>query len=220
MNIVQQNLKALLSEKALYQAKLQFESGIDISSIELFDMDYRFHRPTVKNINLEVLTMRNLENNNPNGVQAIGMGSSNRVITFFKPIGFYSMSQSDPANIEVTIFREFENDYNRICSEENYKPNFKVNFLSLIENAYIAAFSKEVSTLAVKFEDATLYVNGLKVDIYKTSQGFSNVFLDDRYGLQGAVASYTRQSDGRIYPGAGDMVLFNKFSDMKLFSGF
>ena len=138
---------------------------------------------------------------------------------FFKPIGFFSQKKGFLSNdIEVTVLKEFENDLEELRNAKKIPNNIKTHKLSLTENAVIAAFSMETAIQAKKYEDVSFIANGLACDIFMAFEGFPQVFLDDRYGLEGPIAAYQIRDQNSINPIIRYKELFEKFHSMSLLS--
>ena len=145
-----------------------------------------------------------------------------KTIMVQKPIGFYTISKSNPDEIEITILKGYEKEFEIIDLNSKMKFPFKVNRMSLLENAIIASFSLEAGTKACQFEDASMFVNGFKIDFYRSNEQLPgiNIFLDTSYGFKECVASYRVLPNGSVDSGCYDIPLFQHLIEMGLLSGF
>jgi hypothetical protein len=78
----------------------------------------------------------------------------------------------------------------------------------------------EAANNAQKYEDASFIANGLYCDIFMTFEGFPQVFLDDRYGLNGPIAAYLIKEQNSVKPIVRFKELFDKFYAMSLLTAF
>jgi hypothetical protein len=151
----------------------------------------------------------------------IGQGHLQKTIMYLKPIGFYTQTKGFLSNnIEITIVKEFENDFDFLIRNAKIPSSIKVQKFSLEENAVLAAFSMEALIHARKYEDSSFFENGLYCDIFMTLEGYPQVFLDDRHGLQGPIAAYLIREKNSINPVVKYKQLFDRFQSMSLMTAF
>jgi hypothetical protein len=103
-------------------------------AIDSYGMNFRLFTANDGNVNLELLAQND-----------IGM--------YFKPIGFYNNTNRGFA---VTVLKEFEEDYKSL--KDSINNSILVNFLTIKENAFIAAASKDVLSIVIKMFKSPKYV--------------------------------------------------------------
>jgi len=221
MKQTQEKVMTLFTKVTNYKVKKQFSNGIDKVPIESFDMSFRLLKPTTTNINLELLIQIPVESGEEQDFPGIGRGSIQKNVMFFKPIGFFTQRKGFlSTDIEVTVIKEFEIDLDFLIKNDKISSNIKIHKLSLEENAVLAAFSMEALIHAEKYEDASFFANGLYCDIFMTFDGFPQVFLDDRHGLEGPIAAYLLREQDSVNPIVQYQHLFNRFDSMSLMTAF
>lgn len=217
----QEMVLTLFTKETINKVKEQFKKGTEIISNESFDMSFRLFKPTKNYINLELLIQMPIENGEAQDVPEIGRGRMQTTVMFFKPIGFYSQKKAFLSNdIEVTVVKEFENDLNYLIKAGKVPSTIKIHKLTLEENAVLAAFSMEALINAQKYQDASFIANGLFCDIFMTLEGFPQVFLDDRHGLNGPLAAYLLREQNSVNPIVQYKEHFDKFNRMSLMTAF
>ncbi|TAL56321.1 MAG: hypothetical protein EPN85_15135 [Bacteroidetes bacterium] len=218
MTIEQEMTSVLFLKETIEKAKNQFKNGPEIIPLEVSDMTFRLFKATDFNVNLEALIEMRIENTGEEiDVSALGKGvkgTMHKFVMFFKPIGFYTLNDG---NIEITIVNEYEKEMNFLIENKKITPSVKVNKLSFRENALIGAFSKETRLEAFKNIDRSFISNGLMLDIYMTNVGYPEVFLDDKYEVEGAIAIYRlHDKPWGIDPVVNYKEIFDKLWSMKL----
>lgn len=217
----QEMVMTLFTKETIDKVREQFKSGIEIVPNESFDMNFRLFKPKANNINLELLIQMPIDTGEIQDVPGIGRGRIQRTVMFFKVIGFFTLKKGFfSSDIEVTILNEFESDFDLLVKEGKIPANINTHKLSLKENAVLAAFSMEAAKHAQKYEDASFKANGLYCDIYMTFEGFPQVFLDDRYGLNGPIAAYLIREQNSVNPIVQYKELFDKYNEMSLMTAF
>jgi hypothetical protein len=103
-------------------------------AIDSYGMNFRLFTANDGNVNLELLAQND-----------IGM--------YFKPIGFYNNTNR---GFSVTVLKEFEEDYKSL--KDSINNSILVNFLTIKENAFIAAASKDVLSIVIKMFKSPKYV--------------------------------------------------------------
>ena len=219
LTITEKFTKTLFLDTTIEKVKNQFSTGKEIQSIDDFDMPFRLFL-TGNTINLELLTAGKFGN-------------------YFKPIGVYDRQ------LNVYVLKEFEEDLNQLKYKKEISENVPFKTLSLRENGVIAAFSMDTITTAYQvmkeieekgFEpefiegimipaniryDKRFIVNGLNSELIMTFDGTPQFYLDDEYGLSGAIAAYSYSGQGLgSNPITVYKELFDKFAKMKLLSAF
>lgn len=221
MTLTQEIVMTLFTKETIDKVKEQFKSGKEIIFNENFDMSFRLFKPTANYINLELLIKMPIETGEEQDFPVIGRGRIQTTVMFFKPVGFFTYKKGFLSNdIEVTVVKEFENDLDYLIKAGKVTSNIKINKLSLEENAVLAAFSMEAVNNAQKYEDVSFFANGLNCDIYMTFEGFPQVYLDDRHGLNGAIAAYLLREKKSIGPNVQYKEIFNRFYAMSLMTAF
>lgn len=172
LDIFGEMLLVLFDKNTIIKVKEQLISKTKKIPIDRYNMNFRLFLSKSGNINLELLAQNDL-----------GM--------YFKPIGFYEM-QND--NLTITILKEFENSYEKYKKHFNIKS--KVNYLTLKENSFIAAGSRDVVSIIMKmfnspkynkhmppsienFQSENIISNGLKINIRTSMMGALETNLDD-----------------------------------------
>lgn len=198
MTIEQQITSVLLEASTINKVKTQFQNGQEKIAFEMHDMTFRLFKATPNNINLEALIQMHISDDGdielPNGQS----GKLQTFISFFKPIGFYTpIKELFSTQVEITIVKEYEETLNYLIKNNKALSSYKINRLSLEENAIIAAFSKETLIQAHKYEDCSFHANGMQLDIFMTYEGYPRVFLDDKYGFKDGFAEYIIRGDNQ-----------------------
>lgn len=218
MTATQEMLISLLTKETLDKVNKQFINSVTgIIHIEIDGLDYRLFKPTATNINLEILNTMSFDFSETQNIPGIGRGSTGKSIMYYLPIGYFTQIKGIP---ELTVVKAFENDIDYLINNNKLSLPIKINKLSLKENALLAAFSIESATRAEKYEDASYTANGLFCDIYMCSDGFPQVFLDDRHGLSGPIAAYLIKEKNMVNPITDYKELFDKFNSMGLLTAF
>ena len=190
MNIIEDFVKTLFDEDVIEKAnELMYidrtkDGFINAFPIEKNDISFRLYKPYDGVVNLEFLIRTNKN-------------------TFHQPIGFY---KSD----KIYLLNEFVESYIHLF--ENKIINKKVNFLTVKENAVIAAFSifavENSIEILKNFEedgkpffslenyDKFLDINGLRCELLLCNEGYPQLFLDDKYNISGHIGAYIPNSNG------------------------
>lgn len=217
----QESVMTLFTKETIKKVKEQFKNGKEIVPNESYNMSFRLYRPNSNIINLELLIQMNAEKGEVQDIPGIGHGRMLKTVMFFKPIGFFNVKKGIFANdIEVTVVKEFENDLDTLLRTGNISSNIKIHKLTLEENAVLAAFSMEALLKAQKYEDESFFANGLYCDIFMTFDGYPQVFLDDRYGLDGPIAAYLLKEQNSINPIVKYKKIFDEFYSKSLMTAF
>lgn len=209
MTLKQEMLLTLFSKEALEIATKQFKNSEIKIPLDSFDMSFRLFKPTDFNINLEVLIQIN--------------GNNQNVVPFLKPIGFYTLKRSFFTDeIEVTILKEFEEDFDFLLKIGKIPSGITIKKLSLVENALIAAYSMDAVVKAINHKDYSSVINGLEIDILMTYDNeYPQMFLNDKYGVKGHIAAYFfRGSNKGIAPSINYENISPKLQQMGLYSAF
>lgn len=222
MTALQEMAMTLVDDNTISKAKKQFRKDEEIVALESYDMTFRLFRSAKNIINLELLlqmpagTEKSFSSDFPGA-------EIQKIVTFFKPIGFYTVSKSFlSTSVEITIVHEFEKDLDYLYKNHHLSSTHKVNKLSLEENAVIAAFSMEAFLQAKNYRDHSFRVNGLDLDIYMTYDNeYPQSFLDDKYGFQGHIAAYfLRGPNQSIAPSLKVESSFKKLHELQMLSAF
>lgn len=187
LDILGEMLLVFFDDKTKELVKNQFESRNQKIPLDTHDMNFRLYLSNNGSINLELLAQNNL-----------GM--------YFKPIGFYEMMNGD---LQLTILKEFEDTYHKYFRDET-----NVKFLSLKENAFIAAGSSDVAS-AVKgmfgspkydrhmppsienFQSENILSNGLNINIRTSMMGALETNLDDeKYEIDDSLLIMYQNNNG------------------------
>lgn len=229
MTIKQEIVSILFKKETIEKVKCLFADDQEVVPIDSETMNFRLLNTRNGNINLELLVTDNY-----------GM--------YFKVIGFYKIFEKNTGKLEVTIMNEFEDEFEEFEELENFNPeNLKVLYMDIEESGLIAAFARETiqqvqlmykekttgvseevaKTLgpfphlhAMQFDKYTT-VNGLKIELLFSIDGFPQFFLDDEYNIQGAFAAYFKDENGlSLNPGIQYKQNFDKFYRMGLLSAF
>ena len=215
-------VKTFIYKDTIETVKKLFKSNVDRTPIKSHDLQFRLIKPTNYNVNLEIFTEIKLECSEEEvDLGSMGKGIKFKTVSFFKPIGYYCLKKGLFSNsVGLTIVKEYEDSLDFLIKNKKVPSTIKINKLPLRHNALIAAFSKESRIEASKNEDRfSFFANGLILDIYMSEDGYPQVFLDDKYGIEGAIAKY------RLYdkPGGIDPItkykeLFDSLYEMRLFT--
>lgn len=222
MTTSQEMVMTLLSGDTIAKAKKQFRNGEQIAALESYEMTFRLYKTSTSTFNLELLLQMPVKTVEES-LEGFPGSRIQQVITFFKPIGFYTVTKNFlSTNVEATILREFENDHAFLNKNRHFSSGVTVNKLSLEENAVIAAFSMETYLQAKNYRDHSLHVNGLDLDIYMTYDNeYPQSFLNDKYGFSGHIAAYfLRGARQSIAPSLKVEKSFNKLRELQLLSIF
>lgn len=221
MTPTQEMVMTLFTKDTLDKVKKQFSNGTEIVPVDSFDMSFRLFKPQTDNINLELLIQMPIETGEEQDIPGIGKGRMQKTVMFFKPIGYFKQKKGIFSNdLEVTVVKEFENDFDFLIKNNQVPSNIKTQKLSLEENAVLASFSMEAAIRAQKYEDDSFFANGLYCDIFMTFDGYPQVFLDDRHGLNGPIAAYLLREQNSVNPMIQYKELFDKFHSMSLMTAF
>ena len=203
MTALQQILHVIGGNDTLKLANELLKSPNDVKIFEAFDITFRLIKTQFRNINLEILAQITIESGEE--LDVFGMsGRSEKRITFFKAISFY---EQEGEILKLTVLKEFYDEYSSLSASTYLIP---AQQLSLAENALIAAFSKEAYYAAIKEQDTSILINGLKVDFFMSFEGLPQSFLDDSYGLIGPIGVYEFCED---FTEARPMVQYKHFFD-------
>lgn len=221
MNPTKEMVLTLFSDNTLKQVQKQFKDGTQIIPIENFNMSFRLYKAKKGNINLELLIQMPFETTSTSEIPGIGRGRVVETVMFFKPIGYYSEKKGVfSSTLEITIPKEFERDLDFLISNHKITSKYKINRLSMKENSVLAAFSMEANLQAMKYQDTSFTANGLSCDIFLTFEGFPQVFLDDKYGIEGPIAAYKLREENMIFPMLYNTDIFDKYYEMSLLTAF
>ncbi len=238
----QEMILTLVDDDTVRKVEALFDSDRDRTGLESFDMSFRLYKADYGNINLELLTIADFDGGKVVTDPTLGKMILKERMTYFKPVGFF---EKDSFRTEVTIPKEFEDDFQILIQENLLSTQFNINKLSLPDNAVIAAFSADTFMQAIniyrqrehgaepiyarnvltsmemsKF-DRKLRINGLDVEIMLTFEGYPQIFLEDKYNVKSSIANYLIQ-DGKLETGIHDDFEdnFQKLFRMSLLSGF
>ena len=217
MSIQKEMASVLMEKSTAKQALEQFKSGKEITPIDAHGMNFRLFKTKSNTINLE-LFMRDDS----------GM--------YFKPIGFFIKEDGgwfSSGNAVPTVLKEFESYAKAIDSN--------VKTLSLLENATVAAFSRETVNMAkfmhqeyknnppsaalglgglVRF-DKNLESNGLALELMFCNQGYPQAYLEDQYGYSNPIGAYImRPGSFDLHPMQTNKAEYDKLYRMSLLSTF
>ena len=229
MTPAQTMVSVLFEKNILDKAKAQFKSGPERVPVDSGDISFRLFKTKYGNINLEMLCR-------DNG----GM--------FFKPIGFYEFEKGgffSSGKLVITILHEFEEDFKKLRGINS--TNLTVRFMNLRESAIVSAFSRETVNMvkemyrlkaiglpqtvidqigpfphihAMQF-DKSLNSNGLNIDLLFSLEGFPQSFLDDDYGIEGALGAYFKNdNEFSLNPTVEHKNNFDRFHKMGLLTAY
>jgi hypothetical protein len=223
MEINQEIVLTLFKKETMKAVGRLYKSNKDRTPIESSNITFRLFKPSDYNINLEVLITMKIEGSEKEvDLGAMGKGKEFETISYFKPVGYYTISKKKLfSNVfEITLLGEYEEAYSILKEKDLIDLNIKTNTLTLMENAAIAAFSKEARIEAFKNKESFSFTaNGLILDIYMSNEGYPEVFLDDKYGLKGAIAKYKLyDKPASLKPIINYKEIFDKFHKMSLFT--
>ena len=176
--------------------------GEKIIPVDSPNLGFRLFKPDESNnINLELLAQYSYGVSTLQEYPLVGLGRKQKVLSYTKPIGYYTQSKTFLSkSIEITILGEFEDDLELLIKAEKFNPRVKIHKLSFIKNALLAAFSIEAFINAQDYKDILFVANGLNLDIFMTYEGYPQVFLDDKYNIDGPLAGYLLKEHGSIGP--------------------
>jgi hypothetical protein len=222
MTSSQEAVKALFNKETQEKVKSQFKNGEEIISIDNYDLSFRLLKTKADNINLELLVNITIENSEEQDVLGLGAGRIQKTVMFFKPIGYFTQKKGIfSSTLEVTVLKEFENDLESLISENKISDSVKIHKLSLLENAVLSVFSMETAIRALKYKDDFGFMaNGLYLDIYMSTEGVPQVFLNDKYEINGPLAAYNLKTTNTINPMVTYKEMFDRFHKMSLLSAF
>lgn len=207
MTAIQEMLISILTNETFNKVHNQFiNPGTSVIQIDIEGLDYRLLKPDETTINLELLN-----------TMPIRSKIDGKIIMYYMPIGYFSLGSG---NLEFTVVKYFENDINFLNDRNMLPLKMKINNLSLIENALLAAFSMEAVQIAVEYRDANLTVNGLDLDIFMTFEGYPQSYLNDKYGLLTPLAAYMTRREGKIKPNPIYNELYARLDNMKLLTAY
>lgn len=220
MTITQEMIMTLFTKDTINKVKEQFSNGKDIVPIDSFDMSFRLFKSNSDNINLEVPIQMPLETGEENDGHGVGI---KKMVVFFQPIGFYTQKKGFLSNdIEVTIMKGFEEDFDFLIKNNKISSNIKIHKLTLEENAVIASISIEALIAAERHKDGSFKANGLEMDIYMTYDNeYPQSFLNDKYGLKEHIGAYFLKNNNQgVTVNIRYEAIFNKFRQMGLLTLF
>ncbi len=218
MTVKNEISNVIYSGEILELVKDFFKSDDRIRLFDRNEMGFRLckHEKS-KNITLELYVQLREFIDDKEVINEFGLAKTFTYYNFFKPIGFYSMKRFlFRSKLELTVINEY---VDRSKIEMNYlfdNHNFNIKTLTLEENAIIGAFSKETYLQAKKLKDVSFIANALHCDIYISNDGFPQVFLDDSYGLSGAIAAYFAKSNSSLDPMIHNKKIYDKLLTMNL----
>jgi len=242
MTTAQKMVMTLYNKEILLQVEKQFNEEINIVSIEIYGILFRLFKADAGNINLEISTKIQTNNNEEIDLPIIGKGNLQKFIRFFKPIGFYTKNNE----IEITILKEFEEEYDFLINNNQINSNVITHRLTLIENALLASFSADTFTYAFKalnelkingmtsrfmpeydmvipapmLYDKKFIANGLNSELIMSLDGSPQFYVDDKYGIDGPFMSFSMEAGTLSYAAYLYKELFQKFKQMNLLSSF
>lgn len=216
MTPVQEMVFTLFSEETIGIAKKQLKSRIEITHIEKFDMPFRLLRVDDKTVNLEILVNRMF---GPARRTEIGMVRDQA--SYFKPIGVYNIESGFFSDkVSITIIYEFEKHFSSLAGNQITKINHQVKKLTLEENIVIAAFSMDAFGEAKEMIDKNLVINGLSMEIVMAFGGYPQIFLDDKYNIEGPIAAYFVEGPSSLNPIVNYKKTFDELDSKKLLSAY
>lgn len=205
--MIDQLTKALFEHQTIDTLIKCIKDDTRISSVELFDLDFRLYKNKKGLYNLEVLIFDDKG-------------------AYFKPIGYYEIIKKgwfSRNKITLTILREFELSFEK----NNFYNNriFEVKFLDIQSNGLIAGCSFEIiNSLQRSFstrQDQFLISNGLNLELIIALDGNPQLYLDDRYGIEGALIVYVNNNNGLgINPAIKYTSKFKELEQLELFTAF
>lgn len=189
----------LFSKEVLEKVRAQFQSGQEI--VPSRDQSYRLFKAPAGNVNFEF----------PVFTQSFA---------YLQPVGVFTKdSKSGGQDLQVAVLQEFEEHVKTLAARKQIPSGVKVCSLSLEANGMIAACSCEARQHSKKLKDASFVSNGLACDMFTTTDGNLQVFLDDKYSVEGALAVYKMQENA-IYPGYKHEDLFQRMYRMSLLTAY
>jgi hypothetical protein len=173
LDVLTEMLLVLFDKKTITKVKDQLKSKTQKIPIDSLNMNFRLFLSKSGNINLELLAQNDL-----------GM--------YFKPIGFFEMDN----NLTVTLLKEFENSYE--THQTLFDNDIQVKYLTLKENAFIAAGSRDIISTITKmfnspkynkflppsienFQSEKIVSNGLTINVKTSMMGALETILDDDF---------------------------------------
>jgi hypothetical protein len=208
MTPIQEMVIALFSDDIIEKAKKQTKAGPEIIYIEKFDMSFRLLKVDNKTVNLEFLVTRQF-------------GSQNKTITYFKPIGVYTVEKGFfSSKVSITIIFEFEKHYSALAGSAIPVIKYEVNKFTFEENIVIAAFSMDAVVEARAMQDKNLKINGLNMEIVMAFGGYPQIFLDDSYNINGPIAAYFVEGPQSLNPIVNYKKTFDELDSKKLLSAY
>lgn len=189
LSITQEMLIILFDYDTLQSAKNQIGNKGKIFPIDKNSMNFRLFTSDDGNVNLELL-------------------AQNQIGMYFKPIGFFDNKSGE---ITITILKEFESDYEKLKSK--IKSTISVNFLTLKENAFIAAASSDIVSIVKSMFNSPKYergmpsienmqfqktnINGLTISVSSSMMGALETNLeDDDYELDDSLLVMYQNNNG------------------------
>jgi hypothetical protein len=152
--------------------------------IEKYEISFRLYKPYDNVVNLEFLCYAN---NNK----------------FYQPVGFYKSN-------EIYLLNEYVEAYNDLLIKNIISR--KVIFLNIKENAVIAAFSIQAVEYSIEIlknfysdgkpmnslekYDKFAEINGLSCELLLCNEGYPQLYIDDKYNLNGHIGAYIPNSNG------------------------
>ena len=137
MDILKEITQVLFEKDTISKVKEQNKSFTEKVPIESQNISFRLFLTPAKNINLEIM-MRD------------------EYGYFFKPVGYYEFKE-DCSLKNIYVLKEFEDTYKEIKHNISSDLSSIVKFLTLQENGYIAASSREVSNVVRRMFDSPQY---------------------------------------------------------------
>ena len=190
MNTYNELVKTLFDEEVIKKAfelmniDRRNEGFKNAFPIEKYDISFRLYKPCDNIVNLEFLCYTN----------------SNK---FYQPIGFYKFN-------EIYLLNEYVEAYNDLTIQKVI--NGKVNYLSIKENAVIAAFSIQAVEYSIEIlknfysdgkplnslekYDKFADINGLRCELLLCNEAYPQLYIDDKYNLNGHIGAYIPNSTG------------------------
>jgi hypothetical protein len=214
MTILQEMVAALFSLDVIQQAKNQFELGRKITPVEKFDISFRLFKVDDDTINFECMLRRRF-----GPINQVEMGKVQSVVTYFKPIGVYKRSFYSE-KFHIIILNEFKDDYLKMISDGAIESQCEIEILSLEENAVIGAFSMDAVIEAEDRQDKKVKINGLDMEIFMANDGYPQIFLDDKYGLNGPIAAYFATGPNSLNPMVSNKAIFDDLKSRSLLTAY
>jgi hypothetical protein len=190
LTITQEMLIVLFDKNTIENVNKQWGKNNTITPINCRGMNFRLFNAEDGNVNLELL-------------------AQNEMGMYYKPIGFFEKTND---KLKVTILKEFEQDYENM--RNNIKSSIPVNYLTLKENSFIAAASRDIIVVISKMFNDPKYnkfsppsfenmqfenfiSNGLSISVRTSMLGALETNLDDdNFELEDSLLVMYQNRDG------------------------